>query len=188
VIDDLRTPRLLLRSLAEGDLAEFVRVHEVSADFHGPWSPVHGGSLEDLFRAEIAKVEEGRESGRHYRFVGVLDDGRIAGFFNLGEVVRGAFHSAYAGWRVNVEVARQGYATEALQGVLDLAFAEEGLALHRVQANIIPSNVPSLRLARRLGMRREGLAQRYLKIAGDWRDHLMFAKTAEEHRFTHLGA
>jgi RimJ/RimL family protein N-acetyltransferase len=30
-------------------------------------------------------------------------------------------------------------------------------------------------------MRREGRAERYLKIGGAWRDHWMYAKTAEEH-------
>ena len=101
----IRTPRLLLRSLRDDDRHEFVRVHEVSEEFFRAWSPVHGGSPEDLFDAEMAKVREGEATGRHHRMVGVMEDGRIAGFFNLGEVVRGFFHSAYAGWRVNVEVA-----------------------------------------------------------------------------------
>jgi [ribosomal protein S5]-alanine N-acetyltransferase len=187
VIPELRTPRLLLRSLAGRDREEFVRVHTVSETFFAPWSALEE-SHEALFDAEMAKVEAGRQSGRHARFVGVLNDGRIAGFFNLGEIVRGAFDNAYVGWRVNAEVARQGYATEGVGAVLDLAFHPDGFGLHRIQANVIPSNRASLRLAERLGFRREGLAERYLKIAGAWQDHVMFAKTAEEHRFAYLEA
>lgn len=185
---ELRTPRLLVRSLREDDRDEFVRVHVVSEELFRAWSPAYGGSPGDLFEIEMTKVREGAANGRYHRMVGVMDDGRIAGFFNLGEVARGFFQSAYAGWSVNAEVARQGYGTEGVEALLDLAFAADGLALHRVQANVIPDNEPSLRLAARVGFRREGLAERYLAIAGEWRDHVMFAKTVEEHRFRHRPA
>jgi ribosomal-protein-alanine N-acetyltransferase len=188
VITQIRTPRMLVRSLAMDDYDEFVRVHEVSEAFFAPWSPLRAGSWRDAFHAEMTKVEAGRRGGAHHRLVGVLDDGRIAGFFNLGEIVRGAFHNAYAGWKVNVEVARQGYATEGVTALLDFAFARDGAALHRVQANVIPTNTPSIRLAEKLGLRREGVAERYLEIAGVWQDHVMFARTVEEHRFSYLGS
>ena len=34
----------------------------------------------------------------------------------------------------------------------------------------------------KVGYRREGMAQRYLCIAGQWEDHVIFAVTAEEWR------
>src|SRR5262245_1749238 len=99
-----RTPRMTFRSIERGDRAEFVRMHEVSADFHAPWMGVVPGSTwHDLFDLELDKA--GRDS--YARMIGVVDDGRIAGLFNLGEIVRGFFQSAYAGWRVNVEFAGQ---------------------------------------------------------------------------------
>jgi ribosomal-protein-alanine N-acetyltransferase len=186
VITQLRTPRLLIRSLALEDRDEFVRVYRVSEEFFAPWSAYRTGSYDDIFRTEMSKVEMGRRNGTHHRMVGVLEDGRIAGFFSLGEIVRGVFHNAYVGWKVNVEVARQGYATEGVTALLDFAFAREGAALHRIQANVIPTNEPSIRLAEKLGLRREGIAERYLEIAGRWQDHVMFARTLEEHRFTYL--
>ena len=69
--------------------------------------------------------------------------------------MRGAFHNAYVGWKVSVEVARQGFATEGVTALLDFAFARDGAALHRIQANVIPNNTPSIRLAEKLGLRRE---------------------------------
>jgi ribosomal-protein-alanine N-acetyltransferase len=70
-----------------------------------------------------------------------------------------------------------------VRALLDIAFAEvpEGLGLHRVQANIIPRNAPSLRIAEKVGLRRQGLALRCLGIAGQWEDHVMLAMTKEEH-------
>lgn len=168
-----------LRSLGASDRAEFVRVHRLSDEHFRPWSPDQEGSLDDLFDREIRKVSNPK---RHVRWVGVDTDERILGFFNLGEIVRGVFQNAYASWAINVEMVGRGYATEGMWALLDLAFSEErGLGLHRVQANIIPENARSVRLAERVGMRREGVADRYLKIAGTWRDHLMYAKTFEEH-------
>ena len=55
-----------------------------------------------------------------------------------------------------------------------------------MQANIIPENERSIRLAERVSFRYEGLAQRYLRIAGEWRDHRMYAKTAEEYTLLYL--
>ena len=45
---------------------------------------------------------------------------------------------------------------------------------------IRPENSASLRVVEKLGFRREGEAPRYLHIDGGWRDHVLFALTAEE--------
>ena len=98
----------------------------------------------------------------------------------INNVVRGPFQNGYLGWYLDEAVAGRGYATEAVQLAIRFAFAHAGL--HRVQAAIIPGNAPSLALARRVGLREEGLATRYLQIDGAWRDHLLFAVTTEEWR------
>jgi ribosomal-protein-alanine N-acetyltransferase len=182
--DEIRTGRIRLRPLTADDRAEFIRVHSLNEAHFRPWFPAQDGSLEDLFERELAKIARPEV---HVRWVGEATNGSLVGFFNLGEIVRGVFQNAYASWATSVEVAGQGYATEGVQALLDLAFSEvHGLQLHRVQANIMPENERSLRLAERLGMRREGIAERYLKIAGEWRDHVTFAKTTEEHTRRYL--
>lgn len=179
MVSEVQTNRMRLRPLTEADRTEFIRIHGVSEAHFRPWFPDREGSLEDLFNRELEKV---RRPDVHVRWTGELAGGGLAGLFNLDEIVRGVFQNAYASWAVSADVAGQGYATEGVWALLDLAFSEEaGLGLHRVQANIIPENEPSIRLAERLGMRREGRAERYLKIAGEWRDHWMYAKTVEEH-------
>jgi ribosomal-protein-alanine N-acetyltransferase len=180
----LRTPRLVLRPLAADDRAAFVRAQEVSSALWEPWSPAADvDSAEALFDRQLARTLSGLETGKDLRLAAFLDDGRLAALLGLNEIVRGAFQNAYAGWRVAADVVRQGIGTEAVAGLLDIAFAEPpcGAGLHRVQANIIPENTPSLRLAEKVGFRREGFARAYLQIAGQWRDHVMFAKVAEEH-------
>ena len=74
----------------------------------------------------------------------------------------------------------RGYATEAILLSLAYVFDPAGLGLHRVQAAILPDNTASCRVAQKCGFRLEGVAQRYLFIREQWRDHLIFAITAEE--------
>ncbi len=182
----IRSPRLVLRPLIEADRAEFLRVLAVSRDHLAPWSPaMEPGETDDLhFSRQLARTNEGIARGSDYRFSAWQHDGRLAGTFNLNNIVRGAFQNAFAGWWLSVDATRQGYGFEALDALLTHAFrpVPHGIGLHRVQANIIPTNQRSVRLAERVGFRVEGLARAYLKIAGEWQDHVMFAKLASEHR------
>jgi ribosomal-protein-alanine N-acetyltransferase len=70
----------------------------------------------------------------------------------------------------------------ALALVIDHCFRAAGL--HRVEIDIRPENVASLRVVEKLGLRREGYYERYLDIDGAWRDHIAFAVTVEELRGT----
>jgi ribosomal-protein-alanine N-acetyltransferase len=174
----VQTPRLLLRAIRPEDAPEVCRVYALSEALHAPWNPLRpeNDTWEALFERSLRRHQEGSS----WRGVALLSDGRIGGFFALNELVRGAFQNAYAGWAVNAEVANQGIATEGLRALLEVAFSPKYLALHRVQANIIPRNHASIRVAEKAGMRREGLALRYLQIAGVWEDHSMWALTTEE--------
>ncbi len=71
------------------------------------------------------------------------------------------------------------------------------MGLHRIEVCIRPENAPSRRVVEKLGLREEGLRPRYLHIDGAWRDHLVYAVTAEEvpegllnrwHRARHRGS
>jgi ribosomal-protein-alanine N-acetyltransferase len=63
--------------------------------------------------------------------------------------------------------------------VLVLRHAFETVGLHRVEANIQPENVRSIALVEGLGFRREGYSPRYLRIGGEWRDHVRYAILSE---------
>jgi len=181
----IATPRLRLRLIREMDRAEFIRVQTISAALHRPWTPIPpaGQTLDEQFEVQLNRALYGLESGAEYRFVALLDDDRIAGFFNLFQVVRGAFENATASWSISADVAGQGLATEAVNALLTIAFSDggHGLNLHRVGASVIPTNLASLRVAEKAGFRREGLGLNYLRIAGKWQDHVLLAKLREEH-------
>lgn len=182
---ELQTARLRLRVLRPADRAEFTRVHACSAEHFRPWFPASppGETPDTRFERELTAAERGARNDDACRLVGELEDGRLAGFFNLSQIWRGPFQNAYASWSVSADCTGRGLATEGVRALLALAFTPEpdGLGLHRVQANVIPENAASLRVAEKAGFRREGLARAYLHIAGAWRDHVMFALVAEEY-------
>jgi len=182
----VRTARLHLRPLREDDRAEYLRCQALNRDHFGPWWPERAPGLtdSDVFDEQLRRAAEGAQRGTDARLAGFLDDGRLGALLNLSQIFQGPFQNAYIGWSVSLECAGRGIATEAVRALLDLAFAArpDGVGLHRVQANIMPRNSRSLRVAEKCGFRREGFAKDYLMIAGRWEDHLMFAKLAGEHR------
>jgi [ribosomal protein S5]-alanine N-acetyltransferase len=184
----IRTPRMTLRPPEASDAAAYEAAYEASRDFWRPWTPTIDVDAETSFSRLIDRHEKGMRDGTQFRLLGFVSDGRLAAIVGLSEVVRGAFECAYAGWRISAPLCNQGLATESVTALLDFAYAPppHGLALHRVQANVRPDNVPSLRVAEKAGFRREGLALRYLQIAGRWEDHVMFAKLSDEHRRLYL--
>lgn len=113
-------------------------------------------------------------------------DKRLLGSINLSQIFRGNFQSAYLGYQIGAEFARQGYMTEAIALILRYAFVD--LKLHRLEANIQPGNVASIALVTRAGFVKEGFSPRYLKICGRWRDHERWAILAEDWRARKLRA
>lgn len=100
-------------------------------------------------------------------------DGEAAGLVSLGGVSKGAMSLGNLGYWIGEKWSRLGITSLAVAAVIDLIILE--LGLHRVEVNIRPENEASLSVARRLGLRHEGLRQRYMCIAGKWRDHQGFA-------------
>lgn len=91
------------------------------------------------------------------------------GNFAFTNIVRGAFQSCFLGYKLDHRYVNQGYMTEALTKGIDIIFNDYNL--HRIEANIMPSNGISLRITQKLGFEEEGLALKYLKINHQWEDH-----------------
>jgi len=134
---------------------------------------------------ELARWRSLWQRGDSYAFYvwpreanGGRDDRPIIGRITLGRVTRGVFQNAYLGYWIDRDHQSSGLMTEAVRAVLKFAFGP--LRLHRVQAGVMPENERSMRVLEKNGFWREGLALRYLKIAGEWRDHVLFALTLEE--------
>ncbi len=98
----------------------------------------------------------------------------IAGAFNISEIVRGHFHSAYLGYQVFEPYQKKGLMSQGLMLVIKEAF--ETLNLHRLEANIQPHNTASIKLVSKSGFVKEGYSSSYLKVGNNgWQDHERWA-------------
>ena len=165
--------RTYLRRGRAADADEFTALMRASRELHQPWS------FPPVRREEFtALVERARADDFELFLLCRREDGAIIGFFNLSQIFRGPFLSAYLGYAVGAPYAGEGYMTEGVELVLRHAFRT--LGLHRLEANIQPGNERSIALAKRAGFRLEGFSPRYLKIDGRWRDHERWAILADE--------
>jgi [ribosomal protein S5]-alanine N-acetyltransferase len=172
----LRPPRM-------ADAPMFLTGVNASRKLHGTWvqPPTTPARFAEFVRRFGAFGSRDPMTATH---VGLLvcrcDNDAIVGVFNLGEIVRGLFQSAYLGYYAFSPHAGAGYMAEGLQLTLGVAF--RALKLHRLEANIQPSNRRSLAFARNAGFVREGFSRRYVRVGGRWRDHVRMALLAEDWR------
>jgi len=78
-----------------------------------------------------------------------------------------------------------GYATEACRALLGLAFEQVGL--HRVTAEVDVRNPRSAAVARRLGMREEGVREAASWTKGEWVSYTVFALLEDEWKTSLVG-
>lgn len=177
----VRGRRLYLRHLHPADEREWVELRQGSRAHLGPWDPLPPPG-QDLygptgFRRHL-DTSDTEHNQRH--LVVRRSDEAIVGMVNLSQICRGPFDNAIMGYWIGLPHVRRGYGVEGVKLCLRRAFGE--LGLHRVEANIMPSNTASLALVRRVGFRFEGVSPRYLQIAGRWEDHVRWAITREDAR------
>jgi ribosomal-protein-alanine N-acetyltransferase len=183
---ELTGKRILLRPLVVGDFEAWREVRIRARDWLVKWEPRPLPGQPDatvdrrVFAARCGARERERQLGSGYGFgifVGAAAD-RFAGEINISSVQRGPYQNAYVGYWIDEAAAGNSYVPEAF--IVLCRFAFEDLALHRLQASIIPRNGPSNRVAEKVGLRNEGVALRYLEINGVWEDHVRYAITAED--------
>jgi [ribosomal protein S5]-alanine N-acetyltransferase len=180
----LHARRLVLRTMTEHDYDGWYEVRRRCQEWLVKWEPRPAKSphlAEDRrsFNSRCAIRERERQMGTAMGF-GIFVGGRFAGEITLSSIQRGPVQSGYIGYWIDEALAGQGYTPEAVVTIMQYAF--DALELHRVEINIIPRNVPSIRVADKLQLRMEGIAERYIQIDGVWEDHTRYAITSEEWR------
>lgn len=140
-----------------------------------PWAP---GFFTDEYhrrRLELSHDEWQRDvSLRLYLFRRGHENGPVIGAVSFTQFFRLALQRCILGYSIDAEHEGQGMLREALE--LAVGFVFDELAMHRIEANYMPTNERSGQLLRRLGFQVEGYARDYLFLGDRWVDHVMTSK------------
>jgi [ribosomal protein S5]-alanine N-acetyltransferase len=160
-----------IRRLVPDDSNELALLLRENRDFLALFDPVRD---ERFFTSEGQR--ESIEANSAVRFA-IIADGAIVGGVTISDLVYGAFRSAHLGYWVAERLNGRGLATRAVGEAVAVAFGE--LDLHRLEAGTLVDNLASQRVLDKNRFERIGLARSYLQIAGEWRDHLLYQRTAD---------
>ncbi len=197
----LESDRLLLRIGQPLDWQAWRDLREQSRPFLTPWEPSWPAEALtfDYYSNNLRRQWKEWKEGRAYAFLVFLKEKEKRPFMDFGQrnlpsepatdpalgnqplliggvalsqIERGASQNGKLGYWIGETFARRGLMTEAVRLVLDFSF--ETLALHRIEADCMPSNEPSRKLLAKLAFQQEGLAKDFLRINGAWEDHLLW--------------
>ncbi|MEK7722882.1 MAG: GNAT family protein [Acidobacteriota bacterium] len=165
--------KVFLRYVTLNDFEEFLALNRSSLEFYkGLVNP----PLD--FESFKAYVERNRDEANECFVICQNVDNTIVGAINLSQIFRKAFQSCYLGYSLGIDWIGKGFMSEAVELVVQHAF--ENLKLHRVEANVQPHNLLSIRVLQRCGFSKEGFSPKYLKIDDVWCDHERWAIILED--------
>jgi len=170
-----------LRAPRAGDFEEWRELRDASRSFLVPWEPTWPSDVltRASFRRRLKRyARDAREDRGFSFFIFRQSDDALVGGINLSHVHRGVSQSCSVGYWMGEKFVRQGLMSDAVKTTLNFIF--EDLGLHRVEAACVPANVASRDLLRKVGFQEEGYARKYLRINGNWEDHLLFAYLATD--------
>lgn len=149
----LRTPRLVLRRFRPDDLEPLLSFHsDPEAVRYVPYPPRDRDAVAAVLERKVTSTGWRQEGDLLELAVARADDGTLVGDLLLA--LRSVEHETVeVGYIFAPAHGGQGFATEAVRALLDLAF--DRLGARRVTARVDARNLPSRRLLERLGLRLE---------------------------------
>ncbi|MGO9742894.1 MAG: GNAT family N-acetyltransferase [Roseiarcus sp.] len=172
---------LYLRPAAGIDFSAWASLRAESRAFLTRWEPTW--PADDLTRSSFRRrvrrqnLEISRDEAYPFLIFDAATD-VILGGVTLGGVRRGVAQTATLGYWMGARHAGKGVMTRAVGVVSRWGF--QHLRLHRIEAACLPENAASRALLERNGFQYEGCARQYLRINGEWRDHMLFALLEHE--------
>jgi aminoglycoside 6'-N-acetyltransferase len=162
------TERLGVRRFTTADAEAFAAYRSVPevARYQSWDAPV---SLSDALEL-VAEFAQGDPVAAGWFQYAIDLDGVLIG--DLGLNLHDNLMQAELGFTLSPAYQGNGYATEAVRGLLDHLFVER--KLHRVSAECDARNTASARLLERVGFRQEGLRLSNSWFKGEWTDDLLF--------------
>ncbi len=164
----VRTERLGLRRFTTADAEAFAAYRSVPevARYQSWDAPVSRTEALEM----VEEFAQGDPAAPGWFQYAIDLDGVLIG--DVGLNLHNNLRQAELGFTVSPAYQGNGYATEAVRGLLDQLFIERNL--HRVSAECDARNTASARLLERVGFRQEGLRRSNSWFKGEWTDDLLF--------------
>ena len=172
---------LILRHPNWADYEAWSDLRARNQDYLTPWEPEWGADhlSRNMYKARLSRLKKWVSKDTAFPFHVFRTQGELLiGSCNITHIERGAAQSAKLGYWIGEQYARNGFARAAVAEVSRFGF--EKLGLHRIEAAVQPDNAASIRVLEAVGFGYEGKARGYLKIDGQWRDHLVYAKLSND--------
>lgn len=178
-----QSDRVTLRYPVESDRDAFVALRRSSRAHLERWEPIPPSGFDPYSSEAFDREIENHNTEREERWLIIeRETNQIAGRIALTNIERGPFQNGRFGYWIGEPFQGKGLMSDALKLAVAYCFrpiTESGLGLHRVCANIMPSNARSRNLLERAGFVKEGYSEKYLQIRGQWEDHERWAMTIE---------
>ena len=174
---EYQTQRLYLKILKPYHASKVLEYYVRNAEFLKEWDPKREEYFYDLaFQKQLLKDDlVDYKNGSLVKFWIISKESKkIIGNVCFSNIIMGNFKSCFMSYKLDKDEINKGYITEAINKAVKIMFEDFGL--HRIEVNIIPRNVRSLKVVEKLNFTQEGFSKTYLKINGVWEDHIHFAK------------
>ncbi|WP_313340383.1 GNAT family N-acetyltransferase [Sedimentibacter sp.] len=168
--------RLYLRILKPNNATEVLDYYKRNYSFLNEWEPRR---TRDFYTLSYQKKQLYMEYNMFktkslVRFwIIKKDDNKLIGNVCYSNIIMGNFKSCFLGYKLDKDEINNGYMTEAIERTVQIMF--DDFNLHRIEANVVPRNLRSLKVMEKLNFEREGFSKRYLEINGKWEDHIHYA-------------
>ena len=167
--------RVLLAPPQPEDYRQWADLRRESRAFLEPWEPIWPNdalSRAGFVRRISYQCQEWNADRSYHLMIWRTEDAALLGGIAMTNIRRGVAQAGMVGYWLGQQFTGQGYMAEALAAAIDFGFTD--LGLNRIEAATMPHNDASRRLLMRAGFAEEGLASDYLKIAGEWQDHVLY--------------
>ena len=169
----IETPRLVIRQLTEKDVEDYDALKQDPSEMENQLYDAFSSPLSQaIFEEEL----EQRRKRMLYWHLGlfVRESDEFVGYLTVNNFGSEVQRSAQFGIGICSHFRSQGFATEAIKGLLD--FLEEETSLQKVSAGCFARNESCIRALENAGMRRIGCYEKYWFRDGAWIDGFVFEK------------
>lgn len=171
------TDRLSLKLLNENYASMVLDFYQRNRDFFRPYEPQQSNQFYTIAFQESALRADNllflRASSLRYYIFEKNKEQNVIGTVSFYHLYHQPYASCKLGYRLDKDAQKNGFAYEALCFLIPKLIQDH--KIYRIEADIMPNNISSIKLITKLGFSFEGIARDSCEISGKRENHLRFS-------------